>query len=1120
MSVMDHDKDESSLIERIRSTGTARVFILRGPAASGKTAAVKQLYQNMLDRDGGSACMLLVPNFAATEAMRLELLAASPSGVLSQDRVLTFAVLVGRILAADGDPGRAMTAFERRILLRRIINSPDGRRRLGPLAAVADTPGIVTSLDRCIAELKRAAVEPEQLAKAIFSADARSRGLLEVYRLYQRRLHESGAYDLQGRAWRARDILARRADPARPGPGLEGVRAVAADGFTDFTPTQLDMLALLAERLEAVVITLPHADDGRDRLWQWTGRTLERMRSAFSRVGVEVIDTSPRPGPIRVVWDNLFAFDRPAAGDLPPAVEIIAAAGPDKEIAAVAGRVKKLLLSAGQSGPGRIAVLARSISAYRPMIERTFAACGIPVASAPQPLSEVPVVRFLLAAAGISPQFASRDVLKVIGNSYFSPASLGPYDEGELAAAEAIIRRGNVLAGREAYRRAGERLAAAVDDSQADGDDSDSPPAATALSGRVLASACDMIEALFDLAAGIVDADGLAGLIDALDLRRVVCDSQRDELIARDLAALDKLTASLRSAPARDAPLGEVVEALSAVTVPPARGESLVEVLDVLDARPLRFDHVFLVGMSEGQFPQKFTDSSIIRQSDREAWRPAGVQLDSRGDLAAREMLLFYLAASRAEKTLTLSFQDSGPSGKSSQAGPFLLAVVDPFGGLDRAESAGLVEHVSPGDLVPPADRIASPNDALIAAVAGLFNADRPEAPAAAGWVAANRRELLVRIARGLWASYRRHKPGPCDRFDGRITDPALLRDLAEEFPGQTVFSAGTLNAFGQCPWRFFASELLAIAPLAVVDQRLDAVSRGLFAHDVLFRTMTDLMSRAGGPVRLASLDPQELDDALDRAIAAAARRVEARSPAYPILWQIQKQRMQKQLRNYLHRQRDRAGDIAVIHCELAFGLHRSDPASVDPSSSPDPVGIETPAGTVRLSGKIDRVDRLDELDERDGALLVVDYKTGRVPAAKDIAAGRDLQLQIYIEAIEKLTGGGRCLGGVFHRVLGGERGGERGSERGSERGGERHFSELKPPRGEQRDFDQRRLDARRTIGRFVEAMANGRFDVYPAEHCAKFCPYRQICRYSPARAQIKTPPASQDGDGGREAAK
>jgi ATP-dependent helicase/nuclease subunit B len=1088
MPPMHEGTDDSSPQEGILDS--PGVALLVGPARSGKSTLVRELYRRTADEIGRARCVVVVPNRPSVEAMRDALLDASATGVILQPLVMTFAALGERILSSAGAGGRFVNAFGRRLLLARVVARLNDEGRLGPLSAVADTPGLVASLDRTVAELKAAAVHPEQLAAAVAPRDAKSAAVLAVYEAYQQCLQEGGAYDLEGRMWRTRDVLADAARDDAPAPGMDGIVAVAADGFTDFTPTQLEILALLSRRVRTTLVTLCHDSDGRRRLWRWTGRTLERLQRAFGEGAAEV-EAQPRASALQPAWRRVFRPPTDQAADTPPeGLRLIASAGTDREVAAVARRVKKLLLAG--AGPGSVAVLARSMRAYAPTIERVFRDYDIPVAGAPRALTDSPIVRFALDAAGLAPLFSFRDVTKVVNSSYFVPDALGPFGPDEVAAVRHVVREGNVLEGRDAYRAAAERIARYLsrDGCNAPGDDGDDAPSdrAPAFAPETILSAADMLDALFELAGAVGGAGDVPAFVGALALRRAATLLQDDELVARDLSAIDRLCAVTSADACGDLPLAAVADALSAVTCPAPRGESLVEVLDVLDARAMRFDHVFLLGLSEGQFPARQVETALVRHAEREAWRRRGVDLDRREDLADREMLLFYLAASRAERTLTLSFLESGSAGETAQAGPFLLSLLDGFGGLEGLDSAGLVEHVLPGSFVVPEKAVASASEAVNAAVTGAFADSEPPAAAAGRWSLANRPDAVRRACRGIFVDWRRHRHGPCDQYDGRLTDAELLARLGERFPAKTVFSAGMLGAYGQCPWQFFAAELLRLAPAEEPSRRLKPVSIGLFAHDVLFRTLSDLRGDGARPLHVAQVSPERIDAAFDAAVQAASARIERGPIASQALWQAQKRRVARSLRQYLRDQHD-ANAAEQMHFELGFALSSRRVGALDPASTPEPVVLDTPAGPVRLSGKIDRVDALDEDDAR---LFVVDYKTGRPPARADIDAGRNVQLQIYAAAVEQMLNR-PCAGGAFHAVVA---------------GGERHFSTLKTPRGEKRDFDQRRRDAAETVGRFVAGMAAGAFDVTPTHKCPSYCPFRQICHYSPVRAELKRPPA------------
>ncbi len=1079
------------VVERIFSAN-APVVLLRGPAATGKTRAMLESYRRLSDEVGRSAAMLLAPNVHAVERYRRRLLDESPTGVLVSPQVHTFAALAGRILVTDQRAIHALSPLGRHLLLRRIVRDLASADELAALGGIVETPGLVPALEMSIAELKRAAVEPDELAAAV-GREGRSRDLLEIYRRYQEELRNTDTYDLEGRMWLVRDRLAGAAGPADA--GLEGVRLVAADGFTDFTPTQLEILAHLARLTGKVVLTLPLDTDGRDRLWHWTGRTLESIRGVFgdTLAEIELQPDAPDAAPLRAMWDR--AFTEPADGKPPEEISIIAAPDIDAEVSAVATRAKRLLASGTPAG--RIAVVARSMEPYREAVERIFEAHDVPVRPAPMPLTDVPIVRFALAAAALpAADYTSHDVLRVIKSSYFRPEALGGFDETTAAAAEAVIRQGNVLQGRASYALAAERLAARrdrqSDTAQKDEDDDEPGADRSRFAADTLRSAGAMLEALFEMVspAGreqISRTAALADLPDKLHLREAACDAGSDRAVARDLRALDELAAALGEIDAPPEDPAELSRALSAVVMAALRTEELVDVLDVLDARAIRYDHVFLLGAGEGVFPRKFTESSLIQESDRLRWSRAGVRLDRRDEIARREMLLFYLAATRADKTLTFSYQAPNGSDEGTGISPLLLSLLEPFGGLQAAADAGRVETIPPGRFVPPADEICRRRDALNAAVAGLFGPYSDPGRCALGWAAAEADEQLSIVARGLWANHRRWTGRERNEFDGRISDPQLLEFLDARFGREAVFSASRLNNYGQCPWLFFATHVLMLEPPLQPQRRLEPVARGLFVHAVLRRTFETLRERAGGPVRLGEIDETELAEALDSAVNAESDRMR---PPYPALWQIQRDRMRDEMHDYLRSLRERA-DAEAVYLELAFGLGDGPDGYADPASSSQPAELETSAGKLRIHGRIDRMDRSVGAEPE---WLVIDYKTGSLPSVRDIEQGRSLQLPLYSAAVEVLFDSAEACG-EFHRI------GGKGELRRFGPGGKVSYEE----------FIERRDEVLARAAGFVEGIRSGRFDLAPTAKCPYWCPMKQICRVSSFRLDLRDGPEDDD---------
>jgi ATP-dependent helicase/DNAse subunit B len=167
----------------------------------------------------------------------------------------------------------------------------------------------------------------------------------------------------------------------------------------------------------------------------------------------------------------------------------------------------------------------------------------------------------------------------------------------------------------------------------------------------------------------------------------------------------------------------------------------------------------------------------------------------------------------------------------------------------------------------------------------------------------------------------------------------------------------------------------------------------------------------------------------------------------------------------------------------------------MDPASRPEPVEVETPAGIIRLCGRIDRVDRVHT--PAGEGLFVVDYKTGRLPGPAETLEGRNTQVPLYTAAVESLLDE-KALGGAFHGIKDGKKS---------------FFAAVKVYRGNVKEDDkyvENRQQAMTTVGLAVEGIAAGRFDLLPSKDACKYCEYRRICHFSPARDELRRATAGE----------
>ncbi len=402
----------------------AQITILCGPAGSGKTEQLLARYREALRQRPPGATLWLAPNWRVAADVRDRLLRGTLAGCFAPG-VMTFAQYAQSVLRAVRVPIRPVNLLMKRELIRQLIASQSSAGRLRHFQSIAKTPGLVDLVCEFIGELKRLEIWPEEFRRACQERGGlaeKDRELADIYDAYQQALREHGLFDAEGRFWSARDVLQKSSGNAadlHPSSFILHSSLVVADGFTDFTRTQHEILEVLSARGAEMFITLPlEAEPQRADLFAKPLDTLDKLLRRHPGAAVEQL---PRPPAAdwpaldrleRTLFENPRTMARLAAADhrvaaardgsgadVPSAakrslgIEILAAARQIGEIEMIAARVKRLL-SDGQARPGEIAVVFRSPQQAGGLVQEVFGRLGIPATfEAGETLDRSPALR-------------------------------------------------------------------------------------------------------------------------------------------------------------------------------------------------------------------------------------------------------------------------------------------------------------------------------------------------------------------------------------------------------------------------------------------------------------------------------------------------------------------------------------------------------------------------------------------------------------------------------------------------------------------------------------------------------------------------------------------------------
>jgi len=319
----------------------------------------------------------------------------------------------------------------------------------------------------------------------------------------------------------------------------------------------------------------------------------------------------------------------------------------------------------------------------------------------------------------------------------------------------------------------------------------------------------------------------------------------------------------------------------------------------------------------------------------------------------------------------------------------------------------------------------------------------------------------------------------------GQLQSVRIQSQLAAKFSEDTVFSVAQLNRYGQCPFKFFMTNVLRATPAQEKADELDAAEQGDLYHEVLRKlfesvgTKVDIAWRASVPERLDKL----LDEAWVRWDGEDAnRRHQGRERA-----------LQERMRAMLHKWwqfeegqlAERQGVVIPKYLEWSFGFPLEE--GVASTSFEHSVSL----GSLRMRGRIDRIDTT--ADER---FLLYDYKSRSIPQGQ--SQGYDFQLQLYTAVVQQaLLPNSKLAAAMYYSIEGVEQKGTviKGAADDLGFGRRRKVSE---------EEWVRKVDGAINLAKvYRQSMQSGAFPVaprVPLSHCARVCEFRHVCRFDPVQ--------------------
>jgi RecB family exonuclease len=683
---------------------------------------------------------------------------------------------------------------------------------------------------------------------------------------------------------------------------------------------------------------------------------------------------------------------------------VLTARDREEELNGFARRVKTQVRTGALTGLERAALVVRQPLPYVYLARETFRSAGLPCQMFDAlPLAGEPYAAFIdLVLSAVTGGFARTPAVALLRSPHLRVEVHGvPVTPRQIDALDRALAEGGYLGEVAAlerllgfWRAAGAKQASAV------------------AAGQALQEIAAELEPLRTPAPM---AAHLSRVIDFVTRREQLpaFDETLRERHLRARSAIIGTLQSLRDAFGRfdetplevDAVVSLVRRWVEGQTFAPRSGDRGLHVVDAASARFGDFEFVQLAGLVEGEWPDAVRRNAFYAPSVLRAlgWPKESERQD--GARAAFADLLRLPARRLAVSTFALESD----------------ALVNPSGLLDEVVAANL----APLDAGERSGRMFEHEALAIDPV---------------------RLDWLEPLARE-WASLRLSLPAASDaRFRGRTSGHAV---------GAPAVSS--LERYQDCPFRFFAADVLRLEEPAEDESALSPRSHGRFVHELLHRFFAAWDRSGGGALTSENID--------------AARRL-AEEVAEPLLAALPHPDAA------LERSRlfGTAISIGAVDALLAHEASRA-PDRVDERwleyrlEGQFSLGGD-PANGVALRGVADRIDLLPGR-----RLRIIDYKTGRAPEVK-----RALQAPIYAlcaqERLQERDGGTWTIDEAAYVAFSGKRG----------------FVPI--VRSGSSDGDEALGAARLRLAGLVAAIGNGEFPPRPYDPMiCRTCAYASVCR-------------------------
>lgn len=384
-----------------------------------------------------------------------------------------------------------------------------------------------------------------------------------------------------------------------------------------------------------------------------------------------------------------------------------------------------------------------------------------------------------------------------------------------------------------------------------------------------------------------------------------------------------------------------------------------VLVTTIEEIRGLNFDHLFICGLCDGDFPTRYAPEIFVHNK---FIRGEAKHLNE-------EQLLFYQALKTAQEKIYLSFP-AGEAKKEFSESIFIKEIKEHFD-FEEFDSSKFK------DIIYSQDGLST----FLGKNYKNIELEKIEDQTI--------KQLLKKIEADLKKDDERNSGIDIKSvYKGFLLDENLLFE-------EVIYSITQLESYARCPYKYFLERVIRATTIEKPTDEIQPLELGSLLHNILFDFYSVILKEGKSIHNCSDADFKKISELLFKLAEENISKLNFYSSIS--FFEVEKiigidgRKERSILSKFLEEERMN-GAFTPKFLEIAFGTMLN--------SEQKTFLTDFEIEGIKLRGRIDRID----LDETEKSFKVIDYKVGtNIPTKDELLGGLSLQIPVYVTAARKL---------------------------------------------------------------------------------------------------------------------